>query len=105
MGWNSLDVELCRRHDEGDTIVPIPYFTPQYEVTGGAHDGLWVGLDEAGLRPELLELTAALRIALETPNAASRWLAGEPIFAPARVGTVRAGKFAASELWKRPVSV
>jgi len=33
----------------------------------------------------LLELTAALRIALAVPDSFDRWLAGEPIFAPARM--------------------
>jgi hypothetical protein len=101
MGWNSLDAQECRNHLEGNTLTPIPYFTPQCDVIDGAQAGLWKGLDETRHRPELLELTAALRIALDTPNAPTRWAGGEPIFAPARLGTVRPGKFIASETWKQ----
>jgi hypothetical protein len=43
------------------------------------------GLSEAGLRSDRLELTAALRIALEEPGAVERFLAGEPSFAFARL--------------------
>ena len=43
------------------------------------------GLAEAGLKGDLLELTAALRIAFEVPDAFERWLAGEAVFAPARL--------------------
>jgi hypothetical protein len=32
-----------------------------------------------------LELNAALRIALQAPDAAERWLAGEPVFTAARM--------------------
>jgi hypothetical protein len=35
---------------------------------------------EHGLEPNV-ELIGALRIALEQPDAAARWLAGEPVFA------------------------
>jgi hypothetical protein len=34
---------------------------------------------------DLLELTAALEIALTVPDAADRWLAREKVFAPARL--------------------
>jgi Fe-S-cluster containining protein len=35
-------------------------------------------------RPEPLEFTIALRIAMEDPDAAGKWLRGEPVFAEAR---------------------
>jgi hypothetical protein len=38
-----------------------------------------------GLPGDLLELTAALRIAFEVPDAFDRWRAGEAVFAPARL--------------------
>ena len=48
-------------------------------------DGLSAGLAEAGLGADgALELSKALRIALETPDAPGRWLAGDALFAPAR---------------------
>ena len=40
-------------------------------------------LTQAGLDASGLDLTIALLIALETPDAADRWLAGEPVFADA----------------------
>ena len=43
------------------------------------------GLEESGVKGDLLELTAALRIALEEPEAPERWLAGQAVFAPARM--------------------
>jgi hypothetical protein len=43
------------------------------------------GLSDCGLMGERVELTAALRIALEVPDAVERFLAGEPVFADARL--------------------
>ena len=48
-------------------------------------DGLRSGLSEAGLTGDLLELTAALRVALTLPDGAQQWLAGQPLFAGARL--------------------
>jgi hypothetical protein len=42
-------------------------------------------LQAVGLKDDLLELNAALRIALEQPDAVDRWLAGQPVFAAARL--------------------
>ncbi len=58
----------------------IPVYVPQYRIFSEAHLGLRQGLSDLGLQSTHLELTAALRIALETPDATERWLAGEPIF-------------------------
>ena len=51
----------------------------------GLAGGLALGLADLGCRFQIVELTAALRIALETPAAAARWLAGEDLFASAEV--------------------
>ena len=48
-------------------------------------DGTRSGLAESGLTGELLELTAALRIALEVPGAVEKFLAGDRAFAAARL--------------------
>ena len=40
---------------------------------------------ENGLRDDRLELTAAVLVALETPDAAERWIAGEDVFKDARI--------------------
>ena len=46
--------------------------------------GLGSAARDAGRDGALLELVAALRIALDHPDAAARWEAGRPVFAPAR---------------------
>ena len=78
-GFNSRDVRACeqalKRRD-----VAIPVYRPQYQIFAEAHLGLRQGLADCGLRSTHVELTAALRIALDSPDAADRWLAGEPIF-------------------------
>ncbi len=55
------------------------------ESNGGSNvlDGLVTGLKEEGLPSESLELTAALCIALDQPDAGERWLAGDSVFEPA----------------------
>jgi hypothetical protein len=85
-GWHSIDARACRRnveHPEAD--VAIPQYPAYVGVTDGLRDGLQAGLAELGLQEDQLELTAALRIALDLPDAAERWLAGEPVFAAARL--------------------
>ena len=67
--------------------VEIPTYAPQRQLCTFVLDGLRAGLAEAGLAHELLELAAALRVALSVPDAAERWLEGEPVFAPARFPT------------------
>jgi Fe-S-cluster containining protein len=78
-GFNSRDVRACeqalKRRD-----VAIPVYRPQYRIFAEAHLGLRRGLADSGLDTPHVELTAALRIALDVPDAAERWLAGEPIF-------------------------
>lgn len=83
-GWNSYDDRVCRRAVELGAEPTAHLYTPQTSVTGALLDGLLAGLASEGLQGERLELTAALRIALDAPDAAERWLAGEPLFAPAR---------------------
>jgi hypothetical protein len=48
-------------------------------------DGMCAGLKESRLGGEVLELAAALHIALTVPDAIDRWLNGEPVFAPAKL--------------------
>jgi hypothetical protein len=49
-------------------------------------DGFAAAVRGVGLDATRLELTAALRLALESSDALRRWLAGEPIFADAYDG-------------------
>jgi Fe-S-cluster containining protein len=78
-GFNSRDVGACERALKRREV-EIPVYAPQYRLFGEAHLGLRAGLAESGLASTHLELTRALRIALETPDAATRYLAGEPVF-------------------------
>jgi Fe-S-cluster containining protein len=84
-GFNSSDARQCERFLHSPRTVVVPTYVPQLRLTTFVLDGLRAGLSESGLKGDLLELTAALRIALEVPDAAERWLAGEGVFAPARL--------------------
>jgi len=83
-GFNSRDVTACQ-HSLRRRDVQIPVFLAQYRIFADAHLGLRAGLGDVGLRAGPFELTAALRIALEVPDAAGRWLAGEDVFPAATV--------------------
>jgi hypothetical protein len=63
----------------------VPSYAPQQRLCTFVLDGLRAGLEESRLDGELLELTAALDIALTASDAAERWLAGEAIFTRARM--------------------
>jgi Fe-S-cluster containining protein len=85
-GYTSNDVFLCQRkteepaqtfHIEAD---PIRYFYCQ-----GVLNGIYDGLTAHGLDGDMVELIAALRIALEDAASLKRWLKGERLFAEAQV--------------------
>ncbi len=60
---------------------PGPYPVEPAKIMDLALTGLARALNEVGLAWGALELTAALRVALETPDAGDRYAAGEAIFA------------------------
>jgi Fe-S-cluster containining protein len=78
-GFNSADVGACERSLK-QRDVTIPVYAPQYRIFAEAHLALRAGLAESGLASTHVELTPALRIVLEEPDAAARYLAGEPVF-------------------------
>lgn len=83
-GHASFDAAACERALlVGQDTVDVPTHRLQNLAVGAVDDGLRQALGDSRLAGEPLELTAALRIALENPDAAGRWLAGEPIFDPA----------------------
>jgi hypothetical protein len=84
-GFNSSDAARCERFVRSPGRTDLPLYTPQMRLAAFVLDGLRAGLSEAGLKGDRVELTAALRIALEVPGAAERFLAGEPVFAAARL--------------------
>jgi hypothetical protein len=69
-------------HDS-EEAVSIESHEHVLQVAGGTQLGLTQASQESGLAGDDLELTAALRIALEVPDAGARWLAGEAVFAAA----------------------
>jgi Fe-S-cluster containining protein len=87
--WTSTNAQRCEESWRRNWAETITANQMQLWLYGGVRLGLREGLDAYGLESEQLDLTTALRIALDTPDAAERWLAGEPIFASARV-TLRA---------------
>jgi Fe-S-cluster containining protein len=84
-GFNSSDAEACERSVKDRAPVEVPVYAPQHRLATFALDGMRAGMEEAGLKAELLELNAALRVVLEVPQAVERWLRGEPVFAKARM--------------------
>jgi hypothetical protein len=84
-GFNSSDASRCERFVKSRARVEVPTYQPQLRLMTFVLDGTRAGLQAAGLKDDLLELNAALHIALEVPDAVERWLAGEPVFAPARL--------------------
>jgi Fe-S-cluster containining protein len=86
-GFNSSNARRCEEWVTTREPVEIPAYMPQRRLATFVLDGLRAGIAEAGLSSELLELTAALRVALSVPDAAERWLAGEAVFAAARFAT------------------
>jgi hypothetical protein len=61
----------------------MPLDHPRRALYGAASQGIIDGHVDLGLPGGAVELIAALRIALETPDAQTRWLAGEDVFAAA----------------------
>jgi hypothetical protein len=83
-GFNSSDASLCERFVKSSGKTALPLYAPQLRLMAFVLDGMTAGLSESGLKGDRLELTAALRIALEVPGAIERFLGGEPAFAAAR---------------------
>jgi hypothetical protein len=84
-GCNSTDAAACESYLKTPGQKTLPDYAPQQRLAAFVLDGMRAGLSESGLKDDLLELSAALRIALEAPDAIERWLAGESVFAPARL--------------------
>lgn len=84
-GWTSIDRDACARHfAEPDRVPVAPAHAPQYELASAVLAGLGSAARDAGYDGALLELVAALKIALERSNAGARWSARLPVFSSAR---------------------
>jgi hypothetical protein len=82
-GWVSLDAEACKSEYQntvpGKDIYPETY-QPQHESYHSLQAGVGLGVAQEGLDGSVLELNAALRIALDRPNAGERWAQGRQVF-------------------------
>jgi Fe-S-cluster containining protein len=85
-GMNSFDARECENAWRNPRSLPV---IPQYPVLvlnySSFLQALCDSLNIAGVDGNPLELNAALRIALETPDVIDRWMAGEAVFARAGV--------------------
>lgn len=76
--WLSTDVESCKRHLDAQAEPQVVLAAAR---TGRAIQlGLVKVMDDLARHPYLVELTAALDIALNVPDAIDAWLTGEPTF-------------------------
>ena|SRR3712207_2413312 len=91
MGVTSSDAAACEASYRSGWERPIPNGPRHLGISVGVRQGTREALAERSLDGERLELATALRIALETPDVAERWLAGEPVFAPAHIEPQRQG--------------
>jgi hypothetical protein len=85
-GINSTDVEACiRKRQDPINDPPVPHYVAQTFAAMYSRTGMRSALRKHGLDNQLYELMPALRIALGNPDAALRYLRGEPLFASAAV--------------------
>lgn len=88
-GANSVDAYACEAFVKGTAtkaqrdsnwLHKVPF-----EAQRDLQDGFHMGSLDNGLRDDRLELTAAILVALDAPDAAQRWIAGEDVFKNARI--------------------
>ena len=79
-GYVSMDVESCRKTFDNYVDWDVPVYLPQYSIYKHVQAGLVFAWQAVDIRLDLLELTAALRIALKSPDVPHRWLGGENVF-------------------------
>ena len=83
-GYTSNSAAVCRRKvEEPEQPVKVEADPVRYIFCQGVLNGLDDGLADNGLEHGMVELIAALRIALDDPNSLKRWLKGERIFTDA----------------------
>jgi Fe-S-cluster containining protein len=83
-GYTSNSAALCQRKvEEPEQPVKVEADPVRYIFCQGVLNGLDDGLADHGLENGMVELIAALRIALDDPNSLKRWLKGERLFAEA----------------------
>ena len=76
--YNATACELKMKFGVGDTMVTG--WVHPWKITEAARQGIEQGAHELDLDGRALDLRRALKIAFADPDAAKRWLAGEPVF-------------------------
>ncbi len=82
-GANSFDATVCKRAVTERAPQMVPAYAPQLRVASIARGAITFGGAAGGIDARPLELVAAMRIALERPNARERWSGGMPVFSQA----------------------
>ncbi len=88
--WHSYSVARCRESWEQRGALGVEVSTEWQAIYEAVSGGLMDGLRAAGLDGRLLEVSAAVRIVVEAPDAAERYLAGESVFAGAEAPAIEA---------------
>ena len=84
--YNAFEVDRCRLLYETENLeTGVDGYLPQQDIPFLVQTGLRATIDACGYDSSILDLTAALRCALQTRDFATEWLRGEPVFVPARV--------------------
>jgi len=79
-GLTSISVKTCERGYNGEEVqVQTPAVWT--EIRQAHNQAMWAALSASGLPADSYELNHATLVALETPDAESRWLKGEDVFA------------------------
>jgi hypothetical protein len=79
-GLTSISVNICERGYNGEEVqVQTP--AVWIEIRQAHNQAMWAALTALALPADSYELNHAMLVALETPNAESRWLNGEDVFA------------------------
>jgi len=88
--YNSFDKKRCQLlYETGDLETNISYYHPQREIPFFVQTGIRAAIHASGYDSTILDLTAALRIALKIPNVGEQWLKGKPVFSSAQVSEER----------------
>ena len=83
--YNSRSVAACRDAFESYADWDVPVDAEHQSFYKSVQAGLLQAMARSGRPASLLELTAALRVILEDPDAILRWCAGENVFAAAEL--------------------
>jgi uncharacterized protein len=91
-GWNSVSVEDCRvKMENPESGIRERALAHQMAVADFVRQGLEEGLAHSKANGNVCDLAYGLEIALDNPDAMDRYLAGDDLFMPARVGLENLG--------------